>query len=121
MRYIVKDEKMIMVDTRVNFKGLLKKIYYHLKINWRRSNVWIYIDNDLVVLGNPYELKNDEDIEFLIMAVRKKSIDTSLFYKESNRRKRQSRWRVSWGRTITGWSDIQLGIITKCLRRLGTE
>lgn len=33
MRYVDRDEKMIMVDIKANFEGLLKKIYYCLKIS----------------------------------------------------------------------------------------
>lgn len=91
MRYVGRDEKMIMVDTKAGFKGFVKKICYHLRINWRQSNVCIYTNNDFVVLRNPYELQDDEEIEFFMMAIRKKSIDTSLFYREFNQRKRQSR------------------------------
>lgn len=72
MRYVSGDERMIIIYTRAYFKRLVEKICYRLRINRRRSNVHIYTVNDLAMLRNLYELQDNEDVEFFIMAVEKK-------------------------------------------------
>ncbi|XP_044508956.1 uncharacterized protein LOC123227891 [Mangifera indica] len=52
MRYVGGDRRMIIVDTKVDFEGLVEKICYRLRINQRRSNIRIYTNNDLAMLGN---------------------------------------------------------------------
>lgn len=73
---------MLMIDIRADFKRLVEKIYYRLRINWRRLNVRIYMDNDLSLLGNPHELW-DDDVEFFMLLVGKKLLSTRLYIIES--------------------------------------
>lgn len=82
MRYVGGDKKMLMIDIRADFKRLVEKIYYRLRINRRRLNVRIYMDNDLSLLGNPHELR-DDDVEFFMLLVGKKLLSTRLYIIES--------------------------------------
>lgn len=82
MRYIGGDKKMIIVDASANFEGLVEKICYRLRINQRRSNAHIYMENDFVVFENPYELQDDEEVEFVMIIVGKKVL-THLYVAET--------------------------------------
>lgn len=81
---------MLMVYTRVDFKWLVKKIYYCLKINWRQSNVYIYTDNDLTMLENPFELQDDDDIEFFMIVAREKVLPTCFYVTKSQFKERDN-------------------------------
>lgn len=74
---------MICINAKADFKGFVEKIYSHPRINQNRSNVHIFMDNKVSLIGKPYEIRDDIIIECTMLVVEKKTIDTILCYKES--------------------------------------
>lgn len=68
--------------TQALFEGFIEKIYYRLIINRNQSHVYTFMLNETLFTRKPYEIQDDDDVEYVMLVTSKKTrIDTTLHYK----------------------------------------